>query len=314
MKIAVNVSAITNGDMDFSEFDALGEVRYFGELTRGELKELIKDCDALVVNKVEVDGELIAACPSLKYVGTFATGYNVIDISACRKRGITVCNVPDYSTNPVSQHVFALLLALYGKLREYSASVDNGDWVRSKTFTYFPWPTSELYGKKFGVVGYGNIGSKVAKIAEAFGAEPLVYTRTKPSDCPYRLVTFEEILEESDVLSLHCPLTAQTEKMINAKTISAMKTGAVLINTARGGLIDEEALACALRTGKLAGAGLDVVSVEPMLADNPLLGVGNCIITPHIGWVARETRQRLLHIAADNLKSFIEGRPKNVVS
>lgn len=316
MKIAVNTSALTNGDgdLDFSALEELGEIRYFGEITREELHALAADCGAIIVNKVEVDEALLAACPHIRYVGVFATGYNVVDLQACRRRHITVCNVPDYSTHSVSQHVFALLLNMYGSVDSYAASVRAGDWVKSKTFCYFPYRTSELWGKTFGVFGYGNIGRAVARIAEAFGANVVVCTRTPPADCPYPQVSFDGMLETCDVVSLHCPLTPATEKMINAQTLAKMKPSAVLVNTARGGLVDEEALAAALNGGKLAGACLDCVAVEPMRADNPLLHAKNCLITPHVGWVPRETRQRLLKLATDNLRAFLAGSPRNVVS
>ncbi len=315
MKIAINTSAISfTDDIDFSEFETFGDVKFFGEISREELFALCADREALIVNKVEVDEALLAACPNLKYVGTFATGYNVVDIDACRKRGVTVCNAPDYSTHSVSQHVFALLLNFYGKVTEYTSSVAAGDWIRSKTFSYFPYPTYELYGKTFGVFGYGNIGKTVAKIASAFGANVVVSTRTPARDCPYKQVGFEELLKTCDIVSLHCPLTEKTAKIIDAKALSLMKPTAVLINTARGGLVDEAALAEALNGGKIAGACLDTVAVEPMRADNPLYGAKNCLITPHIGWVPAETRRRLLHIAAGNLKAYINGAPRNVVS
>ncbi len=315
MKIAINTSAISyNGDMDFAEFERLGEIKYFGEIPREELFALCADCNALIVNKVEVDEALLAACPDLKYVGTFATGYNVVDIEACRRRGVTVCNAPDYSTHSVSQHVFALLLNLYGKISEYTSSVAAGDWIKSKTFCYYPYPTYELSGKTFGVFGYGNIGKSVAKIAEAFGATVVICTRTPPKDCPYKQVSFEEMLKICDIISLHCPLTDKTAKLIDKKALSLMKKTSVLINTARGGLVDEVALAAALNEGRIAGACLDTVAVEPMRADNPLYGAKNCLITPHIGWLPKETRQRLLEIVAGNLKAYMEGKPINVVS
>lgn len=315
MKIAINTSAISfSDDLDFSEFESLGDIKRFGEIPREELFALCADRDALIVNKVEVDEALLAACPRLKYVGTFATGYNVVDIEACRRRGVTVCNVPDYSTHSVSQHVFALLLSLYGKISEYASSVAAGDWIKSKTFCYFPYPTHELYGKTFGVFGYGNIGKSVAKIAAAFGANVVVCTRTPPKNCHYKQVSFEEMLKTSDIISLHCPLTEKTANVIDAKALSLMKDSAVLINTARGGLVDEGALAAALNEGRIAGACLDTVAVEPMRADNPLCGAKNCLITPHIGWVPKETRQRLLGIAAGNLRAYIDGKPKNTVT
>ncbi len=314
MKIAVNTSAISDNDLDLSVFETLGECKFFGEVSRKELFEICSDVEALIVNKVEVDEELLAACPRIKYVGTFATGYNVVDIEACRRRGVTVCNAPDYSTHAVCQHTFALLLALYGRIDKYSASVKAGDWIKSQTFCYFPYPTRELFGKKFGVYGYGNIGKSVAKIAQAFGAEVVISTRTPPENCPYKQVTLTEMLKTCDVVSLHCPLTEKTAKMIDADALKLMKKDAVLINTARGGLIDERALADALNAGVISGAGLDTVASEPMRADNPLYTAKNCIITPHIAWVARETRTRLLGIVAGNLKAFIDGKPRNVVS
>lgn len=314
MKIAVNTSALTKGDLNFSGLEKLGEIKYFGELPREELYKLAADCGAIIVNKVEIDEEFLNRCPQIKYVGTFATGYNVVDINACRARGVTVCNVPDYSTHAVSQHVFALLLNFYGSVSEYTRSVADGDWIKSKTFTYFPFDTHELYGKTFGIFGYGNIGKATAKIAGAFGAKVLVSTRTRPGDCPYELVSFDELLKRSDILSLHCPLTAATAKIINENSLAEMKSCAVLVNTARGGLVDERALADALNGGKIAGACLDTVAVEPMLADNPLRTAKNCIITPHIAWVATETRTRLLGIAVENLRAFLSGKPQNVVS
>ena len=314
MKIAIDTAAVTNGDLGFEEFEKLGECVYFGVVPREELFALAADCDAILVNKVPVDGALLDACPKIKYVGVFATGYNVIDIEACRKRGVTVSNVPNYSTNSVAQHVFALILSLYGKIPEYAASVAAGDWIKSKTFTYFPWGTFEVYGKTLGVLGYGNIGKTVAKIASAFGMNVVISTRTKPQNCPYKVVSLEDMLGVSDIVTLHCPQTPATEKIINEKTISLMKDGAILINTARGGVIDEYAVRKALDSGKLSGVGVDVLSAEPMSAENPLYGAKNCIITPHIAWVPQEARIRLLQVSAENLRKFIEGNPQNVVS
>lgn len=314
MKIAVNISALADDDMDLSAFENLGEVVKFGELSREQLFALCADAEALVVNKVEVDEQLLERCPKIKYVGTFATGYNVVDINACRKHGVTVCNVPDYSTHAVCQHTFALLLSMLGRINDYSLSVKAGDWIKSKTFCYFPYPTTELYGKRFGVFGYGNIGRNVASVAAAFGAEVVVSTRTPPKDCPFEIISFEEMLRTCDIVSLHCPLNEKTAGMIDARALSLMKKTAVLVNTARGGLVDEAALADALNHGKIAGACLDTVATEPMRADNPLFNAANCIITPHIAWVARETRERLIKIAAGNLRAYIDGNPRNVVS
>ncbi len=314
MKIAVNTSGMTCGDLDFSEFEELGEVKYFDVITRDELFGLASDCEAIIVNKVVIDREFLDACQKIRYVGVFATGYNVVDVEACRERGIVVCNVPDYSTYAVAQHVFALLLSVYGRISDYTRSVANGDWVKSRTFCYFPWQTTELLDKTFGIVGYGHIGKRVAQIAEALGAKVIISTRTPPRDCPYGCVPIETLLSESDVVSLHCPLTEETKNLINEKTLSLMKKNAVLINTARGGLVDEPSLAAALNGGKIAYACLDTVAEEPMVPTNPLLGAKNCSITPHIAWVPYETRVRLLKRAADNLRAFINGKPQNVVN
>ena len=314
MKILINTSGMSKDDIDFSGFEKLGSTKYFGEVSKTELYALAADCDAIIVNKVIIDEAFLDACPNIKYVGVFASGYNVVDVAACRARGVTVCNVPGYSTHSVSQHVFALLLCFFGKTDKYINSVANGDWIKSKSFCYFPWNTAELYDKTFGILGYGSIGKAVARIADAFGMKVIVNTRTTPDNCGYVVVDRETLFRQSDILSLHCPLTEQTKNIVNAKTLSLMKQSAVIVNTARGGLIDEAALADALNFGKIAGACLDTVAEEPMLADNPLLGAKNCIITPHIGWAPRETRERLLKIALQNLKSFIDGAPQNVVS
>lgn len=313
MKIAINTSGLGES-IDLSEFENFGESVYFEEIAREELFRIAADCDGIIINKVVVDEALLDACPKLKYVGVFATGYNVVDIAACKRRGITVTNVPDYSTNAVAQLAFALLLNFLGAIDKYTASVAAGDWVKSKCFTYTPYPTYELHGKTFGIFGYGNIGKAVAKIADAFGANVIFCTRTKPQNCPYPLVSQEELFKRSDIISLHCPLTDVTANLINKRTLSLMKKTAVLINTARGGLVDEKALAEALNSGRIAGACADTVTVEPMKADNPLLHAKNCYITPHIAWTATEAKERLVKIAAENLKAFLDGNPKNVVS
>lgn len=312
--VSVDLCTLSAGDINFSSLESLGEVTYYDALTPGGLISAAEGADALLVNKAQVDEKLVAACPNLKYVGTYATGYNNIDLAACTSRGIAVCNVPGYSTHAVSQHVFALLLCMCGAIDKYSASVAKGDWKRAKTFSYMPWQTRELYGSTFGVYGYGNIGRAVARIAEAFGMKVIVCTRTKPADCPYELVTQDEIFARSDVLSLHCPLTEQTKGIVNARTLSLMKRTAILVNTARGGLVDEAALAEALNSERIAGACLDVIETEPMKKDCPLFGAKHILITPHIAWVPRETRQRLVDAVAENLRRFIQGDPINVVN
>ena len=314
MKIAIDTAAFTDGELGFEEFEKLGETVRLNEPSREELFALCADCDAIIINKIIIDGEFLDRCPEIKYVGVFATGYNVVDTELCRSRNVTVCNVPDYSTHAVAQHVFALILSILGKIPQYAASVAAGDWVKSKTFCYFPFGTYEITGKTLGILGYGHIGRTVADIASAFGMNVIVCTRTRPDNCPYEVTDFRSMLEKSDIVSLHCPLTPETRTIMNEEAFSAMKDGAILINTARGGLVDEAALTEALNSGKLSGAGLDVVSEEPMRADNPLLHAKNCLITPHIAWVPLETRRRLLKTAAENLKCFLDGKPQNVVN
>lgn len=312
--VSVDLCTVSAGDINFSSLEKLGDITYYDVLTPGALARAVSDAQALLVNKAQVDRDIISAAPALRYIGTYATGYNNIDLDACSARGITVCNVPGYSTDAVSQHVFALLLMFCGAVDKYAASVAKGDWKRSKTFSYMPWQTCELKGKTFGVYGYGNIGRSVAHIADAFGMKVIVCTRTFPVGCPYEVVDGDEIFARSDILSLHCPLTVHTAGLVNERAISLMKRSAILINTARGGLIDEQALADALNADRIAGACLDVLAAEPMRKDCPLFRAKHTVITPHIAWIPRETRQRLVESVANNLKMFIEGNPVNVVS
>lgn len=312
--IAVDLCTVSNGDVDFGNLNRLGNVTYYDVLSPDELIAAAKNARALLVNKAEVTRELLDACRRLEYVGTFSTGYNNIDLTACARRGVTVCNVPDYSTNAVCQHVFALLLNHVGSIDRYAASVAAGDWIRSKTFCYMAYPAREIYGKTFGVYGYGNIGKAVARVAQAFGMKVLVCTRTAPKDCPYEVVDGDEIFRRSDFLSLHCPLNRETARLVNARTLSLMKRDAVIVNTARGGLIDENALAQALAAGKIGGACLDVLTREPMSPDCPLYGVPGVVFTPHVAWIPRETRQRLADAVADNLRAYLDGAPRNVVT
>ena len=312
--VAVDRCTVSVGDINFSRIEELGETTFYDVLSPSELINAAKDADALLVNKAEVTRGLVETCKNLKYVGTFSTGYNNIDIPALEECGITLCNVPGYSTDAVCQHVFALLLMAEGNTNKYAASVAAGDWVKSKTFCYMPWTMREISGKTFGVYGYGNIGKAVARVAAAFGMNVIVHTRTVPSDCPYQLVGEEEIFRRSDYLSFHCPLNGQTAGIVNARTLSLMKPSAMIINTARGGLIDEGALAAALNEGRIRGACLDVLTREPMEEDNPLFKAKNCIITPHVAWCPQETRARLVDIVADNLAAFMRGEPQNVVT
>lgn len=315
MKVTiVDFYTVSYGDLDVTALKALGDVRFYGALCTEEILAAAADSEAIIVNKADVNRRVAEGCKNLKYVGTFSTGYNNVDLKACRERGITVCNVPDYSSDAVSQHVFALMLNFAGKTDKYIASVARGDWEVCPNFCYVPWQTAEIAGKTFGVYGYGSIGRKVARIAEAFSMNVIVHSKRVHEDCPYPQVSAEEIFKNSDYLSLHCPLNESTAKTINKQTLSLMKKDAVIINTARGALIDEQALADALNEGRIGGACLDTLSAEPPKDGNPLLKAKNCLITPHIAWVPRETRQRLVEVAAGNLQAFENGTPRNVVT
>lgn len=315
MKIVIpDWSTMSAVNMGFSAFEEFGEVICCGMTQPEEAAEKIGDAEIVLVNKTPITAEVIDKCPNLRYIGLFATGYNNIDIAAATAHGITVCNAGEYSTQAVVQHTFALLLSLAGNLRKYETAVADGAWERSETFSYFPYPVHELYGKTFAVIGYGSIGKGVAKVAAAFGMRVIVNTRTQPSDCPYELVTQEEAFQRADVLSVHCPLTEKTANLICAENLALMKPTAYLLNTARGGIVDEQALAAALNEERLAGAGVDVLIKEPMDGATPLKTAKNCIITPHIAWSALETRERLIGIVADNLRNYLEGHPTNRVN
>ena len=306
-----------NNDLPLDCFESLGDTVYYQNIDRETLLREVLDTDILLCNKTVIDAEVMSAAKELRYIGLFATGYNNVDIDYAKSRGITVCNVPAYSTNGVVQLTFSFIFELFGNLSRYRASVNNGDWKRSKVFSYFPYPIYELSGKTIGIVGYGSIGRAVAKAASAFGMKVIVHTRTVRAEYMkdgVEFVDFGRLLSESDIVTLHCPLNRESEKLMNREAFSKMKKGAVLINTSRGPVVDEAALRDALLSGKLMGAGIDVLETEPMREDCPLFGIENCIITPHIAWAAAETRQRLMEIAENNLKSFIDGNPVNTVT
>ena len=316
MKIAVlDRCTLTNGDLSFSPIEQVGEVRYFDLLPPAEVPAAIGDCDAVIVNKAKITAEVMDACPNLKFIGVFATGYNNIDVAAADERGIVVCNVPGYSTDSVAQPTIALMLHFASHADDYAASVGAGDWVRSKAFSYFKYPVYELSGKTLGIFGYGTIGRAVAKIALAFGMTVIATSRSHTSGCEGN-VTFvdaETLFATSDYLTLHCPLTPETERAINAHTLGLMKPSAVLINTARGGVTDEWAVADALNAGRLRGAGIDVLCEEPMREDHPYLTAKNCYVTPHVAWGSIEARMRLIDLVAQNLEAFQKGNPQNCV-
>jgi glycerate dehydrogenase len=274
--------------------------------------ELIGDSDGVLLSKVRITDEILAKCPNLKYIGLTATGYNNVDTEACKRRGIVVTNIPAYSSDAVCQMTLSYILQFSTSLVAYDASTRRGDWKCSELFCYAPYPQTELRGKTLGLFGLGEIGSKVAKVADALGMRVKYHCRT-PKDVPYEFVSLETLFSESDYLSLHAPLTPETERVVNAETLSRMKKSAFLINTARGGLVDEQALRAALDSGHLLGAGIDVLQTEPMTADCPLYGAPNCIITPHIAWAGLETRHRLMGVVADDLRHYLAGDAINRV-
>lgn len=315
MKIVfTDADTVTTGDLSFAPFADHGTLIRFGVTAPDEVIERVCDADIIMCNKTLITADVLDAAPNIRYIGILATGTNNVDLEKAKENGIIVTNVPGYSTDGVVQLVFSFIFELSGNLSKYRASVDAGDWKTSPTFSYFPYPITCIAGKTIGIVGYGAIGSRVAKAADAFGMKVLICSRTKKPDCPYPFVDMDTLLRESDIVTLHCPLTPQTNGLMNEEAFGKMKKGAVLINTSRGPVVDEKALREALDCGKLSGAGVDVLQKEPMAEDCPLFGAPNCIITPHIAWAALETRQRLLDIAEKNLAAFLDGKPENVVN
>lgn len=311
--VILDKCTVTKGDVDLSPLEAFGEVEYYDLLPKEEIKKVLKDADAVVCNKAKLDREIIEGS-SLKFIGVFATGYNNIDTVAAREKGITVCNVPGYSTDSVAEHTFALILELAGSASAYARSVAAGDWKRSRQFSYFFAPIIELKGKTLGIYGLGTIGQKVARIAAAFDMRVIAYSRTPKNIAGVADVDRETLFKESDFLTLHCPLNSESALAVNKESLALMKSTAYIVNTARGGVVDEPALAEALEKGVIAGAALDVLTEEPMAEDCPLFGAKNCIITPHVAWAALETRTRLVDLVAENLAAFVAGNPINVVN
>lgn len=317
MKITVLDGAGLNpGDLSWKGFEELGDVTVYDRTAPNEVIERAGDCEVVITNKTVLSKELLEQLPRLKYIGVLATGYNVIDIEAAKNLGIIVTNIPAYSTMSVAQHVFALLLSVTDRVEHYTTEVVDGHWSSAKDFCYWNTPLTELDSKILGVIGYGNIGKAVCHIAQAFGMNTIAFTSKSPSQLERgvkKASSLDELLKISDVVSLHCPLTPETRYLINSDTINKIKPGAILINTGRGGLIDEEAVARALRDGRLGAFCADVLSSEPPAKDNPLLTAPNVYITPHIAWATIEARQRLMAIALENLRNFLSGHPINVV-
>lgn len=316
MRIVVLDGFASNpGDLSWEEFACLGELTVYDRTAPAETAARIGDAEIVFLNKTPITAEILDRCPRLRMIGILATGYNIVDTAACKARGVTVCNVPGYSTMAVAQMTFALLLEMTQQVGLHSAAVYQGRWERNPDFCFWDAPLTELAGKTFGIIGYGAIGKAVGKIAQAFGMQLLVTARTeKPVPEAAEYVSLDELLRRSDIVSLHCPQTAENAGMIGQAALEKMKEGAILLNTARGGLIDEAAVADALKKGKLAFYGADVVSREPISPENPLLTAPNCFLTPHIAWAPTQTRQRLHRIAAENLRAFLAGQPQNVVN
>lgn len=291
-----------------------GEVVSHGLLRYEEVAEAIADADIVLCNKTLLDSHTLRLAKQLKYIGIFATGYNNIDVDYCRAHGITVCNAGSYSTQSVAQQTFALILAYYNQIAAYDRYVKDGKWKRSPTFSPFVYPLNELMGKTLGIVGLGAIGQEVAAIANAFKMRVIGYNRSVKNVPNVEQVSFDRLLSESDIVSVHCPLNADSEDLFNKDTFSKMKKGSLFVNTARGGVVVEQDLYDALESEHLGGACLDVLRVEPMEEDCLLMEAKNCIITPHVAWAPLETRQRLMGIVADNIRNFLNGTPTHVVS
>lgn len=316
MKIAVldwqTVSC--SGDISPDALSEFGYVRIYPLTSPEETAAHIADAEIVLCNKVLITPEVMDACPSVKYVGLFATGYNNVDVKAAAERGIAVCNAGEYSTNAVAQLTFSYILDRFSRVRDYDSAVRKGEWESSPTFSYFPIPTDEIAGKTLAVVGYGSIGRTVARIGAAFGMRVIINTRTVPADCPYEVTDLRSAVSQADVITFHCPLTEQTKGMVNSELLGLMKPSAVLINTSRGGVVCEADLAAALKNGTISAAYLDVLDREPMSPDTPLKGIPECTITPHIAWAPLETRRRLMDIVCGNIRAWISGAPVNKVN
>lgn len=314
MKITVlDGFAVNPGDLDWGILEPFGSVTVYDRTDSNEESiSRIGDSEIILVNKTPLPASVIEACPSIKMIGMLATGYNIVDVDCARKHGIPVCNVPCYSTDSVAQFAIALLLEVCHHCGRHNVLVHEGAWTSCQDFCLWTTPQIELADKTLGIIGYGRIGQKTAEIAKALGMKVIAYSRSRNADAVY--VDLDTLLRASDVISLHCPLFPETKEIISRENISKMKDGAILINTARGGLINEQAVADALASGKIRGAAVDVTTVEPIRKDNPLLSAPNCIITPHMAWTPLEARTRLLNTVRDYIREFCEGSPIHVVN
>lgn len=317
MKIVIlDGHAVNPGDLSWDCFLPFGSITVYENTEKHQAIQRVEGADIVMTNKTPITRALLDACPTVKLICVLATGYNVVDCIAARERGIPVCNVPDYGTNAVAQFTFSLLLELCNRVGHHDDLVHRGDWTTCPSFCFWDTPQMELYGKTFGIIGFGRIGRAVGKIAGAMGMEVLAYNRSRHpgGEAIGKYVDLDTLLAKADILSLHCPLTPENTGMVNREFLQKMKDGVILLNTARGGLLDEQAVADALRTGKLRCAAVDVVSREPIEEDNPLFSAPNCIITPHMAWAPIETRQRILDCTVASIRAYLAGAPINTVN
>lgn len=317
MKIVVLDGYCLNpGDLSWEDMGSLGDLQVYDRTSPSELLERAEGAEVLITNKTLISDKDMDALPELKYIGVLATGYNVVDVEAAKQKGIVVTNIPAYSTRSVAQMVFAHILNITQRVEHYACLNRQGKWSDSADFSYWDTELIELDGKWMGIVGYGNIGQATARIALAFGMKVAVYTSKPQSELPEGIIKMDldQLFSTCDVVSLHCPLTLLTKEMVNAKRLNLMKPNAILINTGRGPLVNEQDLANALNEGRIMAAGIDVLSIEPADPSNPLLSARNCFITPHIAWATKEARTRLMQIAVSNLKEFLNGNVVNNVA
>ena len=317
MKLVVlDGHAVNPGDLSWDFLKVFGEVTVYEETAQDQVIPRIQDADIILINKIVIDEALLNACPKLKLVCVLATGYNVVDCDACAKRNIPVCNVPAYGTNAVAQFTFSLLLELCNRVGHHDRLVKDGVWEKCTGFCFWDTPQMELAGKTMGIIGFGAIGRAVGCIAKAFGMQVLAYNRSRcaEGEAIGEYVDLDTLLAKADIVSLHCPLTPETTQIINRESLAKMKDGAILLNTARGGVINEEDVRQALESGKLRGFAADVVSREPILASNPLLGAPNCILTPHMAWAPIEARQRILDSVTASIRGYLDGKLVNCVN
>jgi glycerate dehydrogenase len=320
MKIVILDGYTENpGDLSWSGFEALGELKVYDRTPLDQPKTIIErigGAEAVITNKTPISKETIAACPNIKYIGVLATGYNVVDVEAAKAKGIPVCNIPTYGTAAVGQFAIALLLEICHHIGHHNRAVHEGRWEKNIDWCFWDYPLIELADKTMGIIGFGRIGQTTGKIAKALGMKIIAYDEFESEAgravAPY--VPLDKLFAESDVIALHCPLFPSTQGIINKNSLAKMKNGVIILNNSRGPLIVEQDLADALNSGKVYAAGLDVVSTEPIKGDNPLLKAKNCFITPHISWAPKESRQRLMDIAVEGLRAFLDGKPKYVVN